>query len=131
VGILIAKTAEYAMGKIPHAYRERSLNSVEVQSMMWCLSTENNWSDFLQKTSAAKCRELIANLIALLEVHGHDCWFQQLGATTHEVNLTVTNFARILPRSYSFSKRLAYSISDLISPDCCLGAEEGGKGVLK
>jgi len=27
--------------------------------------------------------------MSLLEVHGHDCWFQQLGSTTHGVNLTV------------------------------------------
>jgi hypothetical protein len=51
VGILVAKTAEYAMGKIPHAYRERSTNSIGVQSMMFLV--ENNCSDFLQKTVAA------------------------------------------------------------------------------
>jgi hypothetical protein len=47
---------------------------------------------------------------------GYDAWSK----------LDSTNFARILPRSHSFSKWLAYSISDLISLDCCLGSEGGG-----
>lgn len=75
--------------------------------------------------SSENGRELIANLMSLLEVHGHDCWFQQLGGYDAWSKLDSTNFARILLRSHSFSKRLAYSISDLISADCSLRGEGG------
>lgn len=47
---------------------------------------------------------------------GYDAWSK----------LNSANFACILPRSRYFSKRSAYSSSDLISPDCCLGAEREG-----
>jgi hypothetical protein len=47
---------------------------------------------------------------------GYDAWSK----------FNTANFARILPRSLYFSKRLAYSISDLISSDCSLGAEGRG-----
>jgi len=42
-------------------------------------------------------------LMYLLEVHGHDCWFQRLEATTHGVNLTL-RILRVLFRDRIISR---------------------------